>query len=89
MSAADRRKYRRPHIADDGMDYDDRDAEITRLRAELVECKQQLSRYQRMVNEASPHMVCENVHHEKADQHGLDEDCPVVARWHALAAKGE
>ena len=34
MSAADRRKYRRPHIADDGMDYDDRDAEITRLRDE-------------------------------------------------------
>lgn len=63
--------------------------EIERLTAELAECKQQLSRYQRMVNEAAQCMVCENVHHEKADQHGLDEDCPVVARWHALAAKGD
>lgn len=35
MSAADRRKYRRPHIADEGRDYDDRDAEITRLRHDI------------------------------------------------------
>ena len=73
MSAADRRKYRKPHIADDGRDYDNKDAEIERLRAELACCVKNLITVVRMPNV----------------EHVADAHNEAVKRLRALAAKGE
>lgn len=96
MSAADRRKYRRPHIADEGRDYDDRDAEITRLRHDI----------ERHIAIASEHATeCERLRDELAEcrrvvaaaravvsnpmwQGGIcDEECELEAAVNALAEK--